>query len=122
MLLVRSSDQPASAAASGSIDWRAVKPAGSNVAVQAANTARLTTLTVPSPNNQAISGTAAPAAPESRSDTSDTVRRPKKSTAVPATRVDSTSGSVAAAETTAASSALPCRCNTSQGKATMDMP
>ena len=35
MLLARSSDQPARAAASGSIDWRAVIPAGSKAAAHA---------------------------------------------------------------------------------------
>src|SRR5208283_3544169 len=99
MLLVRSSDQPARAAASGSIDWRAVVPAGSKLAAKKANTARTATLIAFSPNNQATSGTAATAVPDSESETNDTRRRPKKSTAVPATSVENTSGTVVAPAT-----------------------
>src|SRR6516225_2261735 len=106
MLLVRSSDQPARAAASGSIDWRAVVPAGSKAAAKKANTASTATLSASPPTNHAIAGTAATAVPDSESETSDTRRRPKKSTAVPATSVENTSGSVMAAATVDASRAL----------------
>ena len=61
MLLVRSSDQPARAAASGSIDWRAVVPAGSKPAARKASTASSARLIASAPNNSAISGTAATA-------------------------------------------------------------
>src|SRR6201987_2166923 len=105
MLLVRSSDQHARAAASGSIDCRAVVPAGSKAAAKNANTARSATLIAFEPKNQAISGTAATAVPDSESETSETRRRPKKSTAVPATSVENTSGTVMAAATIDASRA-----------------
>ena len=65
---------------------------------------------------------AATDAADMKSDSIDTRRRPRKSTAVPATRVATSSGSVAAAATTEASVALPVRCNTSHGKATIEMP
>ena len=51
-----------------------------------------------------------------------TRRLPTKSTAVPATRVATSSGRVAAAATIEASTALPVRCSTSHGKATIEMP
>src|ERR1700743_939796 len=121
MLLVRSSDQPARAAASGSIDWRAVAPAGSKAAEKKANTASSATLICSAPTDQAISGTVATAVPDSESETSETRRRPKKSTAVPATSVDSTSGSVIAAATIDASRALSLGCNASHGNATIEM-
>ena len=60
--------------------------------------------------------------PDSESETSDTRRRPKKSTAVPATSVESTSGSVMAAATIDASRALSWCCNASHGNATIEMP
>ena len=122
MLLVRSSDQPARAAASGSIDWRAVVPAGSKAAASAARTASTTRLIASGPNNQAINGMAATAVPDSESETSETRRRPKKSTAVPATSVESTSGTVMAAATIDASRALSSCCNASHGNATIEMP
>ena len=59
---------------------------------------------------------------ESESATSDTRRRPKKSTAVPATSVDSTSGTAMAAATIDASLALSSCCSASHGKATIEMP
>ena len=65
---------------------------------------------------------AATAVPDSESEISETRRRPKKSTAVPATSVESTSGSVMAAATIDASPALSRCCNASQGKATNEMP
>src|ERR1700761_4721857 len=125
MLLVRSSDQLARAAASGSIDWRAVVPAGSKAAekkASTANSASSTGLVAALPNSQAITGTAATAVPDSESETSETRRRPKKSTAVPATSVDPTSGSVMAAAKIDASPALPRCCTASQGKATNEIP
>ncbi len=74
------------------------------------------------PKIQAVSGTAVTAAPDSQSQTSDTRRRPKESTAVPAINVASTNGRVMAAATIDASVALCRCCNASHGKATIDMP
>ena len=97
-------------------------PAGSKAAAQKANPARTPTVSAFAPNHQAISGAAATAVPDSESETSEMGRRPKKSTAVPATSVDNTSGSVMAAATIDASRALSWCCNASHGKATIEMP
>ena len=67
-------------------------------------------------------GIAATDAADMASESIATGRRPRKSTAVPATRVAISRGSVAAAATTEASVALPVRCSTSHGKATIEMP
>ena len=74
------------------------------------------------PNANPTRGTAATPAQDSESATRDTRRRPKKSTAVPATSVDNTSGTAMAAATIDASFALSSYCKDSHGKATMEMP
>ena len=60
--------------------------------------------------------------PDRESETSEIRRRPKKSTAVPATSVDNTSGNVMAAATIDASFALSRCCNASHGNAIIEMP
>lgn len=74
---MRSNDQPARAAASGSIESRAVMPAGPKAAARAANTASTSTLTASPPYPHATRGTPATAAPDSASATIDTRLRPK---------------------------------------------
>lgn len=119
LLFIRSSDQPAAFAAAGSIDSRAVIPAGSKMAPSAARPASSGTL---SPVVIARIGMADTDNSESTSEIIDILRRPKKSTAVPEIRVEKTSGRVPAAATIAASAAEPVRCSTSQGIATIDTP
>ena len=122
MLLVRSSVQPARPAASGSIDSRAVIPPGSKNDPAAARPASTTVVSASMPWVATSIGIAATEAADMASESIETRRRPRKSTAVPATRVATSSGSVAAAATSEASVALPVRCSTSQGKATIEMP
>ena len=122
MLLVWSRVHPARPAASGSMDCRAVIPPGSKNDPAAASPASTTVVRAFSPLVRTITGMAATDAADIASDSIATRRRPRKSTAVPATRVATRRGSVAAAATTAASVALPVRCSTSHGKATMEMP
>ncbi len=76
----------------------------------------------PVPSVMASTGMAATETAERASASIATRRRPTKSTAVPAMRVANSSGRVAAPATIEASTALPVRCSTSHGKATIEIP